>query len=148
MDELWDWHKHQNIVARSLVFVKFSYIIDIPTLRVFGDILVIVNWDKILFHFHVLSLNNWFTRINKLKDSFANLAIYHIFREHNNVADNHFENSFGTERVLYIGEFFEDCLSFKESIHFFVVGSLVSTAGVFPCFSSILCILDICICFV
>ena len=59
----------------------------IPTLKVFGDSLVIINWAKCTATLSPPELHHWCRETRKLCSRFLELSFCHIYREHNQQAD-------------------------------------------------------------
>ena len=76
---------------------KFASTLGIDILKIYGDSLVIVNWEKKSFSLHVISLFRWCWRIEYLLASFHVMNIDHIFREHNTNADSISKEALGEE---------------------------------------------------
>ena len=61
----------------------FAKEIGIPTLHVFGDSLVIINWANDKASLSALDLDGWCVNIMELKAYFHTLDFHHVFKEHN-----------------------------------------------------------------
>ena len=55
----------------------------LPTLHIYGDSSVVVNWANNKATLSSLDLGYWCESISRLKDSFHRLEFQHIYREHN-----------------------------------------------------------------
>ena len=74
-----------NIRAELLalwVLLHFAKVIGIPTLHVYGDSYVIINWANDKAALSALDLNCWCDIIMDSKAFFLSLD-FHVFREHN-----------------------------------------------------------------
>ena len=60
----------------------------IPTLKVFGDSSVIINWEKGNATLSPPDLHYWCRESRKLCTHFLELSFFHIYREHNHQADS------------------------------------------------------------
>ena len=68
--------------------LHITQMMGIPTLNIFGDSLVIINWVKGTAALTPLDLSHWCKDIRKLCMCFLNLSFSHIYREHNQHADS------------------------------------------------------------
>ena len=59
----------------------------IPLLNIFGDSLVIINWENRISSLDSPSLDHWCKDIKSQMNSFSHLTIKHIYREHNQQAE-------------------------------------------------------------
>ena len=59
----------------------------IPTLNILGDSFVIINWAKGTDALSPPELNHWCRDNRKLCTFFIHLSFYHIYHEHNQLAD-------------------------------------------------------------
>ena len=66
----------------------FADAIGLPTLHVFGDSSVIINWENDKETLSTLDLDYWCDSIMDLKSSFLSLDFQHVCREHNKRADS------------------------------------------------------------
>ena len=65
----------------------FADAIGLPFLHIFGDFVVVINWENNKSVLSALNLVYWCTNISKLKDTFLFLVFQHVYREHNVRAD-------------------------------------------------------------
>ena len=65
----------------------FAADIGIPSLSIYGDSFVIINWENDNVTLFVLDLDGWCEKIKSLKSSFLSLEFQHVYREHNQIAD-------------------------------------------------------------
>ena len=59
-----------------------------PTLKIFWDSSVIINWVKGTDALSPPKLSHWCRGIRKLCTCFLNMSFYHIYREHNQLVDS------------------------------------------------------------
>ena len=59
----------------------------IPFINIFGDSLVIINWENNVTSLDFPYLDQWCKDIRSLMNSFSHLTIKHIYREHNQQVD-------------------------------------------------------------
>ena len=64
-----------------------AQVMGLPTLNIFGDSSVIINWVKGTDALSPPELSHWCRDIRKLCTSFYSLSFSHIYREHNQHAD-------------------------------------------------------------
>ena len=62
--------------------------IGIPTLHVYGDSSVIINWENDKATLTALDLDAWCDNIEGLKACFIALEFQHVYREHNEREDS------------------------------------------------------------
>ena len=67
--------------------LTFATNIGLPTLTIFGDSLVIINWANFVASLAVLDLEHWCTRISEAKACFLSINFQHVYREHNRSVD-------------------------------------------------------------
>ena len=67
--------------------LHFEKEIGIPTLHVYGDSSVIINWENDKPALSALDLDCWCDSIMELKAFFLSLDFHHVFREHNKRED-------------------------------------------------------------
>ena len=60
----------------------------LPKIQVFGDSYVIINWEKGTTSLTPPDLVHWCRDIRKLSTYFLELSFGHVYREHNQIADN------------------------------------------------------------
>ena len=65
----------------------FADAIGLPFLHIFGDSVVVINWENNKSALSAINLVYWCTNISKLKDIFLFLVFQHVYREHNMRAD-------------------------------------------------------------
>ena len=65
----------------------FSAEIGIPSLSIYGDSSVIINWANDNATLPVLDLDGWCEKIKSLKSSFLSLEFQHVYWEHNQIDD-------------------------------------------------------------
>ena len=65
-----------------------THMMGIPSLQVFGDSSVIINWAKGKSSLSPLELHYWCRETRKLYTYFLALSFDHIYREHNQLADH------------------------------------------------------------
>ena len=61
----------------------FAAEIGIPSLHIFGDSSVVINWENEKATLSGLELEGWCEKISSLKSSFHSLEIQHVYHEHN-----------------------------------------------------------------
>ena len=67
--------------------LHIAQMMGIPTLKVFGDSSVIINWAKGTVALSPPELNHWCRETRKLCTRFLELSFSHIYREHNQLAE-------------------------------------------------------------
>ena len=80
----------QTLEQSCLQFGLFFFVvadIGIPSLSIYGDTFVIINWENDNVTLFVLDLDGWCEKIKSLKSSFLSLEFQHVYREHNQIAD-------------------------------------------------------------
>ena len=85
--------------------LSFAAYVGIPSLTVFGDSQVIINWANQKACLKVTTLELWCDRIRTTQATFLSLRFQHIYREHNHMTDKL------SKDPLNIGR---GCLSFFE----------------------------------
>ena len=65
------------------ILIYFAEAIGLPSLYIFGDSTVVINWDKKKGCFVFFRPGHWCDNIVRLKDSFLSLDVDHVYREHN-----------------------------------------------------------------
>ena len=68
--------------------LHFAKAIGIPTLHVYGDSYVIINWTNDKETLSALDLDCWCDNIMDMNAFFLSLNFHHVFREHNKRADS------------------------------------------------------------
>ena len=66
----------------------FSMGMGLPSLHIFGDSLVIINWENNKASLSSLELGHWCESIRHMIDSFPLLDIRHVYREYNMRVDS------------------------------------------------------------
>ena len=64
-----------------------SHMMGIPMTQIYGDSHVIINWAKGSTALSPPELVHWCRETKKIASSFQDLSFYHIYREHNKIAD-------------------------------------------------------------
>ena len=64
-----------------------SKILGIPLQTIYGDSLVIINWENRISSLDSLNLSHWCKDIRSIIQNFSSLTLNHIYREHNQQAD-------------------------------------------------------------
>ena len=67
--------------------LHISQTMGIPTLNIFGDSIVIISWVKGTSALRPPALSHWCMDTKRLTTCFHHLSFSHIFREHNQLAD-------------------------------------------------------------
>ena len=84
----------------------FVVAIGLPTLHVFGDSLVIINWANSMAG--IWALDHWCDCISQVKDSFLSLNFQHVCHEHNTSVDGLLKEALSLESgLLSFSEFLE-----------------------------------------
>jgi len=65
-----------------------AQVMGIPTLNVFGDSSVIINWEKGTAGLSTPNLSHWCRETRNLYTCFLKLSFSHIYHEHNQLADS------------------------------------------------------------
>ena len=87
----------------------------IPKLRIFGDSLVIINWEKGTASLTPPELYHWCRDTRKLCSCFLELSFCHIYREFNQLADCLSKNALSlAPRFGNFSEFIEGHLTFQD----------------------------------
>ena len=72
-----------------MLFGLFFFVVvadtGIPSLSIYGDSSVIINWKNDNATLSVLDLDGWCEKIKSLKSSFLSLEFQHVYREHNQI---------------------------------------------------------------
>ena len=66
-----------------LELLAAAKLMGIPFLNIFGDSLVIINWENNVASLDLPCLDQWCEDIRSLMNSFSHLTIKHIYHEHN-----------------------------------------------------------------
>ena len=70
----------------SLMHVAVT--LGLPSIQIWGDSQVIINWARTITNLNVLDLIHWCDRILALKSHFSTISFTHIYREYNSSADS------------------------------------------------------------
>ena len=70
-----------------LALLLFSQDMGLPSLHIFGDSSVIINWANNKASLSSMELDHWCENIRHMIDSFLCLDIRHVYREHNERAN-------------------------------------------------------------
>ena len=101
---------------------KIARVFGIVTLHVFGDSKVTIKWETREYNLKVLSLIPWCYRIKKKMIHFSNINFHHIYREHNQLADQFSKVALnGKEGTLFWEESLDNLLTNSGYINIFVV---------------------------
>ena len=68
--------------------LHIAQVMEIPTLYIFGDSTVIINWEKGIAALSPPDLSHWCRDTRKLCTCFHHLSFSHTYREHNQLADS------------------------------------------------------------
>ena len=81
----------------------------LPSLYIFGDSLVIINWAIGKATLACLALDSWCEAIRQMMLSFLSLDLQHVYREHNQSADGFSKGAVVLDSGLcHISEFLDD----------------------------------------
>ena len=72
----------------SWALLSVSKIMGIPLLSIYGDSLVIISWAIGKSTLNLPHLSHWCYDIRELMHHFSGMIMKHIYREHNQIADN------------------------------------------------------------
>ena len=98
----------------------FTVAIGIPTLHVFGDSFVVINWENDKAALSALDLVYWCDNITVLKSSFLSLEFQYVYNEHNKRADCLSKEALSmASGLLSFIEFYEGCVIGGGGIHLF-----------------------------
>ena len=78
----------------------------IPKLRIYGDSLVIINWENGTTSLSPPNIYHWCRDIRKLCSCFLDLSFFHIYREYNQLADRL------SKKALTLAPITTDCSEF------------------------------------
>ena len=65
-----------------------SKFMGIPLLSIYGDSLVIIQWDTGKSNLNLPHLSHWCDEIKELLQTFPGMILKHTYREHNQIADS------------------------------------------------------------
>ena len=86
----------------------------LPIMELFGDSMIIVNWDAKKYDLHVLELEHWCIRVRATLETFQQFNISHIYREHNTLAGMLSKEALHVIEGLLLFEEFVDDLKIGE----------------------------------
>ena len=97
--------------------MHWALTLGLPTLQIFGDSSVIINWTLGKASLSCLSLDYWCVAIRHMMPLFLRLDMQHIYREHNQCVDSLSKEAlFLAPGLCYISDFFDN--SVIESVKF------------------------------
>ena len=92
----------------------------LPTLNIFGDSSVVINWVNGSNTLAPLELSHWCRAIRLLCTSFSYLSFSHLYREYNQIADCQSKVALDlAPGTCIFSEYFEDHLVLHDSLMLF-----------------------------
>ena len=89
--------------------IHWALTLGLPTLQIFGDSSVIIDWELGKASLSCLSLDYWCEAIRHMMPLFLRLDMQHIYREHNQCPDGLLKEAlFLAPGLYYISKFFDD----------------------------------------
>ena len=102
--------------------MHFAKLIGVPYLHILGNSSTIINCLKRKIELSALNLEGWCRNIRELESSFLHSDAFHVYIEHNVIADGLSKEALTLALgLLFFSEFSEGVCVFKDSLQLFLL---------------------------